>query len=325
MGTTLRTVASVTIPSMIFYAMNRDDEDYRDAPRWLKDSFWLVPTKGTPIADETPFIRIPKPHLPGILFGSAIERTMDWITDKDPKAFDDFYASIEGASLPGTRIIPDAPLPVPIPTLAVPFIEWFANRSLFRGRDIVPRALEGLPAQYQFQPWTSEFAKHTSAMLSRAGIEAPAIKIENAFFSLTAGTGRLAAKLSDPLLRSRDEPERPEGTLADMPIIRAFAVRPGGGSESEQRLYDRFDELERKRAAINYARRYKRFTPEPMEPGELAQYARLKGARKRMGNLMRRSRDIESSGMSPAVKRERMHDLARRRTSIARAAMGGTR
>ena len=320
-GTTLRSVAGVTVPSLIFYALNQGNEDYDEAPRWLKDMFWLVPTKGTPLEGETPFIRIPKPHLPGVLFGTAQERTLDWVMKKDPKALDGFYESLENATLPGQRIIPEAPLPLPIPDAATPFIEWFANRSIFRGRDIVPQGLQNLPAQEQYQPWTSEFAKQMSRMLGRAGIDAAPLQIENTMFSVTAGTGRILAKLSDPVLRSGDEPSRPAGGLAEVPIVRAFAVRPGGQSESEHRLYDRLGELDRKRNAIRYAQRHNRPMPDEMTAAETRERTRLNAARNRLSNLTTLTRRVESSDMDPEAKRERLLELAHRRTSIARAVM----
>ena len=320
-GTTLRSVAGVTVPSLIFYALNQGNEDYDEAPRWLKDMFWLVPTKGTPLEGETPFVRIPKPHLPGVLFGTAQERTLDWVMKKDPKALDGFYESLENATLPGQRIIPEAPLPLPIPDAATPFIEWFANRSIFRGRDIVPQGLQNLPAQEQYQPWTSEFAKQFSRMLGRAGIDAAPLQIENTMFSVTAGTGRILAKLSDPVLRSGDEPSRPAGGLAEVPIVRAFAVRPGGQSESEHRLYDRLGELDRKRNAIRYAQRHNRPMPDEMTAAETRERTRLNAARNRLSNLTTLTRRVESSDMDPEAKRERLLELAHRRTSIARAVM----
>ncbi|MCH8268985.1 MAG: hypothetical protein IH846_15870, partial [Acidobacteria bacterium] len=56
-------VAGITVPSLILYAINRDDPVYQELPRWQKDFFWLIPTKGTPLEKQTPFIPIPKPFL----------------------------------------------------------------------------------------------------------------------------------------------------------------------------------------------------------------------------------------------------------------------
>ena len=325
-GTTLRSVIAITIPSMILYALNKDDEEYHEQPSWLKDMFWLIPMKGTPMYEHSPFMRIPKPHLPGALFGTSMERTMDWIVQKDSQAFDGFLETLQNASIPGQKPFEALP-PMPIPDVILPAVEWWANKSLFRGGPIVPMSLERLPGRYQAQPWTSEYAKGLSNMAHRAGIDVSAMKIENAVFGLTAGTGRMAAKLTDPLLRGGDEPERPTPTLADRPLARAFAVRPNSGSgQSVERFYERIGKLDKKNNAENYARRFRRFAPEPMAPAERREFTRLSTARRRMQNLSLASKRIESrDDISGDEKRDRIADLNRRRTDQARRALDAVR
>ena len=319
-GVTFRAAIGITVPSMILYALNKDDEEYQEAPSWLKDMFWLIPTKGTPLHEHSPFIRIPKPHLPGALFGTSMERTMDWIVQKDPKAFDGFIGTISNATLPGTAGIP-------IPDFVMPAVEWWANKSLFRGGPIVPMSLERLPERYQAQPWTSEYAKGLADLAHRAGIEVSPIKIENAVFGMTAGTGRMVAKLTDPVLRSGDDPERPATGLADRPIIRAFAVRPNSGSgQSIERFYERIGELDKKRSAESYGRRYRRQIPAQLTPIERREHGIMVGARTRMQKLSLAAKRAETDeNLSPDEKRDRIADLNRRRTDQARRALDAVR
>ena len=47
----------------------------------------------------------------------------------------------------------------PIPDFIKPFIEFYANRSLFSDRPIVPRRVEPLLSQYEYTEYTSATAK----------------------------------------------------------------------------------------------------------------------------------------------------------------------
>ena len=304
---TVRAMASITLPSVILYAVNRDNEDYHEAPRWLRDFFWLIPTKETPLQDKTPFVPVPKPFAYGLAFGSSIERTLEWIDRKDPSAFDGFANSLLQA------FVPD-----PMPTAIKPPIEAWANKSFFTGRDIVPRHLERLPPEYQFEPWTTEFSKGMAKMFKKAGVPASPMKIENALFGYTAGAGRAATAILNPLLRLGDDVERPTPTMADIPGIRAFAVRKTGAGESMQRFYDRLAELDQKDAAERFARRYRgSIKPERMTSAERREYDLLSWAQREMSSISTKLRRVEFSKLSAQAKRKRIDELSLQRRKIA--------
>ena len=210
-----------------------DYEAYKEAPTWLKDMYFLIPT----FDEKTPFIRIPKSHTAGMLFASLPERAMEFARTRDPEAFDGAISSLLSTLLPGMG-------GVPVPSLAIPVVEGITNYSFFRGRPIVSQVLEDLPAELQSQPWTTELAKDMSRMLGAVGVKMSPLVIENTIFGITASTGRTVAAALNPFLRDKDAPERPTMHWGDLPVARAFAVRPISGV-STQRMYDRFDEAER--------------------------------------------------------------------------------
>ena len=325
-GTSFRAAMSITLPSMILYAINKDDEEYQEQPTWLKDMFWLIPTKGTALYGHTPFLRIPKPHIEGAMFGTVMERAMDFVIGKDPQAFDGLFGTLEKAIVPGQKLGAAVP-PLPIPDLLLPAFEWWANKSLFRDGPIVPMSLQRLPGRYQAQPWTSEYAKGLAELAHWAGSDVSAMKIENAVFGLTAGTGRMAAKITDPLLRGADEPERPTKTAADYPMLRVFAVRKASGSgQSIERFYERIGELDKKNNAENYSRMYKRGSLERMSQEDRRAFNRMTSARTRMNKLSQAARAIENrADMSGDEKRDRIEDLQRRRTDEAKRALDAVR
>ena len=313
-GTVARAVAGVTVPTLILYAINHDDEDYQELPKWQKDFFWMIPVKGTPLGEFTPFIPIPKPFLWGLVYGSSVERALDFIVKKDPKALDGFLNSITQTTLPGYS-----------PTATQPIIEWWANKSMFKGRDLVPGYLENLPEEYQFEDWTSEFSKKTAMLFKKADIPVSPIKLDNAIFGYTAGAGRMVLQATDAMLKDNGGPPLPSSTMADVPGLRAFAVRfPSGATQSVQDLYERLDELDSKAAAVKVARKNTEIDVAPMTGPERGEHRRLRAASRRLQLISKQVRRIQlSEKMSSEEKREKLDELARRKIKIARIAVKG--
>ena len=237
--TSLKVIAGITLPSVLLAAANHDDERWKEIPQWQKDLFWIVMTKEH-------IYRIPKPFEIGIVFGTMPERMVEHILNKNPRAFDGLLKSIASGAAPGI-----------IPTAAAPFLENWANKSFFTDRPIVPRSKEGLPSQYQYQPYTTEAAKKIGDVLSRiagddSSMSSPA-KIENTIRGLSGGLGTHALRLADYSLRKAGllpDKIKPSPTLSDIPFIKAFAVRyPAADAESIQRFYDGYGIIKKKLAA----------------------------------------------------------------------------
>jgi len=309
--------AGITLPSLLLYAVNRDDPVYQELPPWMKNFFWLIPTRGTPAEKHTPFIPIPKPFLWGLAYGSVPERVMEWIDRRDPRAFDGLLENLSETSKPGF-----------LPTAAIPFVEAFANRSTFTGRPIESARLRRLPPEYRYEPWTTEFAKSMSRTLNNAGIDSVGgiptspLMIEQAVFAWTGGAGRAAMEgLSLPM--DRDVP-RLSRTLADIPGARAFTVRwPSTQAESVQRFYDRLEDLEQ-RYAGERAREENPDLPEskPLSQEELSELYWLRANGRRLASLRSETRRVqESLGTPSQQKRERIDAVTREMIQVSREAM----
>ncbi|KKL54800.1 hypothetical protein LCGC14_2261790, partial [marine sediment metagenome] len=285
-GTVVKGVVGLTLPSLLLYAINRNDPVYQELPWWRKYFLWNIPTRGTPLEKLTPFISIPKPFLWGVVYSEIPERVMEWIDKKDPSAFDDLLLSLITATLPSM-----------VPTAVIPIAEMWANRSVFTGRRLEPRYMERVHPQYRAYPHTSEFSKKMAqaiwkisigTALQKINLEVSPIKLDQAIFSTTGGLGRALVKVPDPLLREKGAPEPPSRTLADIPVLRAFATRwPTGQAQSIQKFYDRLEELETKVSSFRYEGKYPgRATGAPdLTPQEDAELKRLRKANKRMRRL----------------------------------------
>lgn len=231
--------ASITLPSILLWIANHDDERYKELPQWQKDLFWIIITGE---GKDTTVWRIPKPFELGYVFGTLPEKALDFIQTKDPTAIKNFIKDLAFDN--ATSILP-------IPDIAKPLIEAWSNKSLFTKKPIVPRSLEGVLPEYQYTEYTSETSKILGKLIRQisgdySGISSPA-RIESTINNWTGTLGRTFVSVLDKALITSgivDDPIKPSQTLADIPIIRAFIVRtPSAGSEYITTFYDKYSKV----------------------------------------------------------------------------------
>lgn len=233
--TTAKVIAGITLPSVLLYLHNRDEPGFDEIPQWQKDLFWVFPTGS---GQDRKWWRVPKPFEVGIIFGSGAERVAEYVLEKDPKAFDGWLASLGRGMAPGV-----------VPTGLLPLAEAYFNKSVFMDRPIVPANREKMLPEYRYQPYTTELTKAVARSLAQVpGLKhsdyiAPAI-IDNSIRGWTGGLGVHLVNLANKALTVAGVlPERadPTDTLADIPFIKAFAIRtPSAGSESIAKFYERY-------------------------------------------------------------------------------------
>lgn len=233
--TTEKMVQSITFPSVLLWFANHDDPRWKDIPRWQKDNFWILMT-------DDHVYRVPKPFEPGLIFGSMVERALDFALTDNPKALTDFKETLIRG------IIPDY-----IPTIAEPVIEQFANRSLFTDSKIIPQSLEKVMPPYQYTDYTTETAKALGRLTSKIvgdfnQISSPII-LQNYVRSWGGTLGMYALNLSDELLIATGavpDPVRPQDKLEDIPFIRSFFIRLN--TNGNQQIADFYDNLDKTRS-----------------------------------------------------------------------------
>ncbi len=231
--TTAKIAASITLPSVLLEILNHDEEWYQEVPQWQKDLFWLFKAKDI-------IWRIPKPFELGIIFGTIPERFTSWILDRDPQVFNGVLDAVGRGSMPGI-----------LPTVSIPLIENWANKSFFLDRPLVRADREELLPEYQYKPYTTELIKAAGKLLGslpalKMNPYIAPVKIENIIKGWSGGLGTHLVNIANYALTEAGllpEKIKPTLTLADIPIIKAFVVRhPSAGAEPIQKFYDKYFE-----------------------------------------------------------------------------------
>lgn len=308
--------ASITLPSILLWIANNEDERYKELPTWQKQLFWIVITGE---GKDSIIWRIPKPFELGYVFGTLPELALDYIKSKDPTAIKEFIKDLAFDN--ATSILP-------IPDIAKPLVEAWSNKSLFTKKPIVPRSLEGILPEYQYTEYTSETSKILGKLIRQisgeySGISSPA-RIESTINNWTGTLGRTFLSVLDKALIGSgivDDPIKPEETLSDIPIIRAFVVRnPTSGSEYVTRFYDKYEKYSKIFNTIDKLQRESDF----VKANELllnipAEAYVIKSTYKIIQDLDSRVRTIYNSKIfNPNEKRQLIDEMYRQMINISK-------
>lgn len=255
----------ITAASVFNWYANKDDERYQDLPQWQKDLFWVITTdkwetlnenddlraypdylvkeeNGKVLVNKGTIYRLPKPQELGLVFGSLVERTLDAFHNDNigelkhlgPSAIDMITPSL-------------------VPNIVAPFVETWANKSLFTGNPIVSAGAEKLLPEYRYTEYTSETAKKLSSAIAtipgakNLDIISPVV-IDNWVTAWTGNLGNYALMVVDKMLPAKEGEvpiNKPDPTLSDIPFVKAFVVRhPSSGTQVLTDFYDEYNKYE---------------------------------------------------------------------------------
>lgn len=294
-GMTVKTMLYITLPSVLLWYMNKDDERYQELPQWEKDTFWIIPGKEN-------MYKIPKPFEAGILFGTAFERMLQYMDDKknDRKG-----VGFKGF---GERVF-DSFAPSFMPTAIIPIVEATTNYSLFRQRNIIPQSQENLPARLQYGANSSEVAKFVGDKINVS----PYI-VDNTIRGYGGGLAGLGLSAIDAASGAKENNTAKKWYEA--PGLRGFTAAPYQSSNSVQRVYDDYKEQEKLHNAF-------KLTGQRPEGYDAKEFARLKNASDSLKNLNKASKAIiNNERMSGEQKREQLDKINMRKANIARSVYG---
>lgn len=220
----LNTVIWIILPSLGLWAINHDDDWYKELDENTKYTNWAIPLPGGT------HLLIPKPQEVGILFGSGIEAVLNQMTGTDPHGMKEW-----------ARQYAEAMTPSLYPAVVRPLIEWMTNYSFWTGRNLVPASLQKAPSEMQFTSYTSELAKSLGDTWLAKSIKLSPIAIDNWISGWFGSAGRFIANmLNDPIsyVRGNSRPSEPAKYWYEMPVIGSFIRQNGQDSEYVNRMYE---------------------------------------------------------------------------------------
>lgn len=294
-GASIRATLFVTIPTVALWQLNKDNPEYQELPQYVKDTYWILPS-----GDH--LIKIPKPFELGVLYGTSVERMLQWMDDKDHGR--------KGIGFKGYgERVADVLTPSVMPTAFIPIAEWAANYSFWRQKSIVPQAQQDLPDALQYGQNTSAVAKGIGSLFNVSPY-----KVDNTIRGYGGNLATLGLTAIDAA--TGETANRPAKRWYEMPEINKFTATPYQGSNSVQRVYDDFD-------AQNKLFNEAKITKQKPEDFDVRQFGKLKEAREQLTKLSRASKAImNNENISGEQKREQLDRFNVLKANIARRVYG---
>lgn len=299
---------AVAMASALLYLANRDDEEFRALPDWVRDTYWWVRLPGT---DHAVFI--PKPFEIGAL-GSVVERGTELATAGDDYQAKDFAGTL-------LSILSQQLSMNPVPQMFKPVTEAAFNWNSFQDRPIDSMGQERLPASDRYTARTSAGAIAAGKM---TGISPQ--RIEHMVRGYFGWLGTQALAVSDLIGRGLfDMPSNPAHDYSrpeNLAVVGAF-IRPAVGSSSKYvtRYYRELDAVQQLYAAWSAARK----AGEYERAAELYKEDRLKlrglytAADKHMRSINQRIRRVTANkNLSAEAKGELLAGLYATRDRLAK-------
>ena len=281
-GTSLKVAKYIILPSLLLYAMNWDEDWYKDLDPDIKNNYWCFGKD----------FRVPKPQEAGVLFGSGIEALIEQAAGKDKEAVGNWLKAFFSNMIPSV-----------VPTLFLPILEWQANYSYFKGRQIVGSKYQRLPDELQYNDYTSEVSK---AIGNNPLYKVSPMKIDNLVRGYTGTMGGLLwSILGEPFAKAQNLPKK---RIGELPFIRDFNVTDANLSRPMNDFYDILDKANKQHAGYGVKGK-----PEAAVKG-------IRSAGSMIGKIRKDIDKITHSNLSPERKRELIEKRKDKMNQIAKKA-----
>lgn len=279
-GTSLKVLKYIVLPSLLLLAMNWDEDWYKDLDPDIKNNYWCLGSN----------IRIPKPQEAGVLFGSGIEALFQQAADKDKDAVSNFLKAFSSNMIPSV-----------LPTLILPLIEWSANYSFYKGRPLVGNKYSRLPDELQYNDYTSELSKGIGSALKLSPM-----KIDNLVRGYTGTMGALLWSMAgEPFAKANNLPAK---HFSELPFVRDFNITDANLSRPMNEFYGILDKANRQHAGYGVKGK-----PEAAVKG-------IRSAGSMISKIRKDIDKITHSNLTPERKRELIDKRKEKMNQIAKQA-----
>jgi len=285
--TLIRGTMYITLPTLLLYFFNHDDEDYKQLPDYRKFLFWNIPIGGGR------FIPIPKPYGYGWIFGALPEITMDKILKDSP----DTWKQIKDSFAQNFNI------PI-IPSAVDPAIEVYSNKS-WTGAPIETTGDKNLPAFLRQNENTSIISKAIGNIVQNEKGLSPK-QIDYLVKGYTGKVGDFFWRLPDTIKKGIQMPT----DITEYPVIKSFVVDAAYNSAAIDKLYNYGEELSTRKKALQETGKYKAMSHLPLDRQKQL-FDALENARLEYNHIANSFTDArkaikeieQSDKYSPAVKK----------------------
>jgi GNAT superfamily N-acetyltransferase len=307
-------VGALSAATMALFLHNQDDEDYKKAPDWLKDSYWWFRIPGT---DNV--ITIPKPFEVGAI-ATITERLLQQAVDDT--ATGKLFRERISHMLTGTFSFS------PVPQMFQPVLDVYANKDSFTGRQIETMGQQRLSKGNRTKEDTTLAARGLSSISTGvfgddSNYALSPVQMDYLIGGFLGQVGAWGVAIPDMVIGQLAESDKPAKYWTEYQPIRRFyrdAGRPTYTQDSEL-FYDSIRKADRLYADL---KRYR-------EEGDLSSQAEvmeengdLIGMRKLMNKVNRRLQDIrnrikaieKNKDLSGEEKRRRIDLLKLRRNQL---------
>ncbi|MDD5511893.1 MAG: hypothetical protein PHI12_13970, partial [Dehalococcoidales bacterium] len=228
--TMLKYFVGISLSTLAFYWLNKDNPNYQELPQWRKDWCINIPL-GNPQSTDL-FLPLPRPYgVQGWFFGTFIERCATYLYTQNKEVFDGWWQGMYRSLVPGFTFWP------------MVFAELIADYKFFEDRPIESQGDQYKKPAERYSPYSTEVSK----LLGQTFNISPK-KTDHALKSVTGHLGMGIVSVMDYALRAAgiaDTTTKPAPTVADRIFAGPSLYKTrASGAESVNQFYNLFAEAQ---------------------------------------------------------------------------------
>lgn len=269
-------------------------------------------------------LKIPKPFLLGLAYGTAVEAGLDYAYKKDPKLAGEWVKQVL-AQLPN-------PISMVTPQIVMPIRAGQSNYDWFTNRKIVPDSASQLENWQQYTPDTSEVAKYVGKVL-----DISPLKIDFYIRAYTGGLGRLATEAVDATLMhliNPNTPEKPAKRWYDYPGVKVWHSSPYAADKYVDAFYKGYETAEKRNKSFSamfdtnikivdmgwFNNNKNALMYYQMKDGDRTMLTEIRQVGSDLSLISKAMILVQNSKLDPETKRQRLIKLNQTRNKLAKAA-----
>lgn len=322
--TTVRATASVFLPTLLIYLINKDNPHWEDVKDGVKDNYYLLPNYAGAIDiygyPET-FIRIPKSREFGALFSASFERfirALDESEEENKSLKDTLPTAFEGYTdtLANSFEAPDI-----LSDNILGSMRRLGTNTAWHGGKIIPSNLTDVSPEYQYDINTSGIAKEIANKTNKVPFlpdwaKSP-MAIDYLMDSYLGYAGDVMQGLTSGKNKGSTDKETFENSLYSgfvQPFKNRFTTDSAYSNYNLDRFYDRKEEITKaandRDIRENLPSDYR--TPEEKLESDFA------SAQKQISDLTKQEKEILNSNATIAEKNKKIRKLKQQKNNIAK-------